>query len=155
PRAYTNNYLIPERIYQYTASVQQQMPGKFVLTAAYIGSQGRNLFLRSITNQITGLIQASPTSNAAVVRQWDQVQADGVTVLRPYAEIDVKTSGGRDQYNAMQLQLARSSGTITMNTQYTLGRSFGNTGGSNEALTAGNNAVRTADFDYDLGYNNA
>jgi uncharacterized lipoprotein YmbA len=155
PRAYTNNYLIPERIYQYTTSVQQQLPGRFVLTAAYVGSQGRNLFLRSVTNQITGLIQTSPTANAVVVRQWDLVQPDGVTVLRPFAEIDIKTSGGRDNYNAMQLQLTRRAGTVTMNTQYTLGRSFGNTGGSNEALTAANNAVKTSDFDYDLGYNNA
>jgi hypothetical protein len=155
PRAYTNNYLIPERIYQYTTSIQQQLPGRFVLTAAYVGSQGRNLFLRSVTNQITGLIQTSPTANAIVVRQWDLVQPDGVTVLRPFAEIDVKTSGGRDSYNAMQLQLTRRAGGVTMNTQYTLGRSFGNTGGSNEALTAANNAVSTPDFDYDLGYNNA
>src|SRR4030095_2772833 len=102
PRAYTNNYLIPERIYQYTMSVQQQLPGRFVLTAAYVGSQGRNLFLRSITNQIKGLIQTSPTANAVVVRQWDIVQPDGVTVLRPFAEIDIKSSGGRDNYNAMQ-----------------------------------------------------
>ena len=155
PRAYTNNYLIPERIYQYTMSVQQQLPAKFTLTAAYVGSQGRNLFLRSVTNQITRLIQPTPTSNAIVVRQWDLVQPDGVTVLRPFAEIDIKTSGGRDKYNAMQLQLTRRAGGVTMNTQYTLGKSFGNTGGSNEALTAANNAVNLADFDYDMGYNNA
>jgi hypothetical protein len=41
-----------------------------------------------------------------------------------------------------------------MNVQYTLSRSFGNTSGSNEALTAGNLARNIADFDYDLGYNN-
>ena len=41
-----------------------------------------------------------------------------------------------------------------MNAQYTLGYSKGNTGGSNEATTAGNNARALADFDYDNGYNN-
>jgi hypothetical protein len=41
-----------------------------------------------------------------------------------------------------------------MNAQYTLGYSKGNTGGSNEAVTAGNNARATSDFDYDNGYNN-
>jgi hypothetical protein len=41
-----------------------------------------------------------------------------------------------------------------MNTQYTLGRSRGNTAGSNEALTAANNARALTDFDYDIGYNN-
>ncbi len=155
PRAYTNNYTIPERIYQYTLSVQQQLPARFTLTAAYVGSQGRNLFLRSVTNQITRLIQTSPTASATVVRQWDIVQPDGVTVRRPFAEIDIKTSGGRDKYSAMQLQLTRRAGSVTMNTQYTFGKSFGNTGGSNEALTAANNAVNLADFEYDMGYNNA
>jgi hypothetical protein len=41
-----------------------------------------------------------------------------------------------------------------MNAQYALGYSKGNTGGSNEATTAGNNARALADFDYDNGYNN-
>jgi len=39
-------YQIPERILSYTASVQQELPGSTVLTVAYVGSQGRNLFLR-------------------------------------------------------------------------------------------------------------
>lgn len=53
PRAYdTNGYRVPERVGQYGASVQQELPGNTVLTVAYVGSQGRNLFLRSITNRI-------------------------------------------------------------------------------------------------------
>ena len=53
PRAYDiNGYAVPERVGQYGASVQQQLPGNTVLTVAYVGSQGRNLFLRSITNRI-------------------------------------------------------------------------------------------------------
>jgi hypothetical protein len=40
-----------------------------------------------------------------------------------------------------------------LNAQYTLSRSFGNTSGSNEALTAANNARALDQFDYDLGYN--
>ena len=53
PRAYAPEYTIPERVYQYSASVQQELPGGFVATAAYVGSQGRNLFLRSWANRIT------------------------------------------------------------------------------------------------------
>ena len=41
-----------------------------------------------------------------------------------------------------------------MNAQYTLARSYGNTGGSNEAQTSANNARELDDFDYDIGYNN-
>jgi len=162
PRAYSPRYAIPERVYQYSFSMQQELFYKMVLTAAYVGSQGRNLFLRSVTNQITEVrTNANPASNAVVIREFDIVQ--GSTILRPFAEIDFKTSGGHDNYNALQLALGRRFNTgLTLNAQYTLARSFGNTGGSNEALTSGNLARtaeetpsgrRTADFDYDEGYN--
>jgi hypothetical protein len=154
PRAYTSDYEVPERVWQYTASIQHELPGGFVGTAAYVGSQGRNLFLRSITNQIVDVrTNANPASSAVVIRQFDIVNADG-SVSRPFAEIDIKTSGGHDSYNAMQLSLARRFNTgLTLNSQYTLARSYGNTAGSNEALTAANNAVTLADYDYDNGYN--
>ena len=69
--------------------------------------------------------------------------------------MDYKTSGGVNSYNSMQVSLTRrSSNGLTMNGQYTLGKSWGNTGGSNEAVTANNNARAIGDFDYDSGYNN-
>jgi hypothetical protein len=43
---------------------------------------------------------------------------------------------------------------VTLNSQYTFSRSFGNTSGSNEARTAANNARALSEFDYDMGYNN-
>ena len=42
---------------------------------------------------------------------------------------------------------------MTLNGQYTLGHSRGTSTGSNEAITAGNNARNIADFDYDQGDN--
>ena len=54
PRAYTATYKVPERVTSYTASIQQQLPGNFQFMVGYVGSSGRNLFLRSITNLITG-----------------------------------------------------------------------------------------------------
>ena len=161
PRAYDQeNYRVPERIFTYSASVQQELPYKMVLTAAYVGSQGRNLFLRSVTNQIVAVRTNSNPANAAIViREFSIVTENGAgqnpTVLNPFAEIDYKRSGGHDNYNALQLTLGRrfSSG-LTLNSQYTFGRSWGNTAGSNEALTAGNLARKTDDFDYDEGYNN-
>jgi len=127
-------------------------------TVAYIGSQGRNLFLRSIANRTIG-VQSNGAAAATQIREFDIVtrNADGTiaTINRPYAEIDYKTSGGHDSYNSLQLSLTRrSSRGLTMNAQYALGYSKGNTGGSNEATTAGNNARALADFDYDNGYNN-
>jgi hypothetical protein len=82
------------------------------------------------------------------------------SIQRPFAEIDYKTSGGDDSYNAMQLSLTRrSTHGLTLNGQYTLGKSVGTTGGSNEAATAGNNARAVCcdpitSFEYERGYNN-
>jgi hypothetical protein len=151
PRAYANDYSVPERVYQYTVSVQQQLPMQLVATAAYVGSQGRNLFLRAWSNKITNVLtNPNPASAAIVIREFDIVNPDG-SISRPYAEIDYKTSGGHDAYNAMQLSLARRMNNgLTLNAQYSFARSFGNTAGSNEAVTAGN----PFNFDYDNGYNN-
>lgn len=144
PRAYSSEYINPERIYQYSASWQQQW-GQFVSTIAYVGSKGRNLFLRNWTNRIVSVDPATGT----VTRQFDIVQ--GANILRPYAEIDYKTSGGHDSYDALQMSVVRrlTSG-LTMSGQYTYSKSFGNSAGSNEAKTSGN----PFDYEYDNGYNN-
>jgi hypothetical protein len=160
PRAYANEYTIPERIYQYTASVQRELPGNMSATAAYVGSQGRNLFLRSVANNIVDVLtNPNPANAALVVREFSIPVRDGagsiIGVQNPFAEVDYKTSGGRDNYNALQLSLnKRSSKGLATNVQYTFGRSRGNTAGSNEAQTAANNARALRDFDYDIGYNN-
>jgi hypothetical protein len=160
PRAYANEYVIPERVYQYTASVQQDLGAGFTGTAAYVGSQGRDLFLRSVANRITQVVTNPNPANAAfVIREFSIVQRDAAGnitgVQNPFAEVDYKTSGGRDNYDSLMLQLAKRSAIgLSMNAQYTLGRSRGNTGGSNEATTAANNAREISEFDYDIGYNN-
>jgi len=168
PRAYANEYSLPEKVYQYTASLQRELPGNFAATVAYVGSQGRNQFLRSIANRTLG-VQSNGAAAGTQVREFDIVTcANGTagtgilcpgstiaSIQRPYAEVDYKTSGGHNTYNSMQLSLTRrSSNGLTMNAQYTLGSSAGNTGGSNEAVTAGNNARAISEFDYDDGYNN-
>lgn len=174
PRAYAPDYSIPEKVYQYSFSVQQELPEKLTLTAAYVGSQGRNLFLRSVANRIlpgqtvitdgttlpagVGVINRTNAGGQVIavntVREFS-ILSGSSTVLNPFAEVDYKTSGGHDSYNALQLTLNRrfNSG-LTMNSQYTLARSFGNTSGSNEARTAANNARALGDFEYDDGYNN-
>ncbi|MGB9178996.1 MAG: carboxypeptidase regulatory-like domain-containing protein [Pyrinomonadaceae bacterium] len=173
PRAYSSDYKIPEKVYQYSFSIQQELPYKMVLTAGFVGSEGRNLFLRSVANRIlpgqTVITDGTqlPTSFGIVnrtnagqviavntVREFSIVNGTS-TVQNPFAEVDYKTSGGHDSYKALQMTLGRrfSSG-LTLNAQYTFGRSFGNTAGSNEARTAANNARSLTEFDYDDSYNN-
>ncbi len=161
-RAYDSNYAVPERIYQYTVSWQQQWGAGFVSTIAYVGSQGRNLFLRNIANRIVSVRTNTATGAAIPVRQFDIdcsggpaanpacPAADANTVLHPYAEIDFKSSGGYDSYNALQMQLLRRFGRgLSLSAQYTYSKSFGNSGGSNEALTSSD----PFDYNLDKGYN--
>src|SRR6185369_2936162 len=122
PRAYANEYSLPERVYQYTASLQQELPGRMAASVAYLGSQGRNLFLRSIANRTIG-VQSNGAAAATQIREFDIItrNPDGTiaTQLRPYAEIDYKASGGHDTYNSMQLSLSRRSVRgLSMNAQY-------------------------------------
>ncbi len=174
PRAYAPEYVIPEKVYQYSFSYQQELPYNIVGTVAYVGSQGRNLFLRSVANQIlpgqavigptatslpTGVGVVNITNSAGQVTAVRTVREftipSGTTVLQPYAEVDFKTAGGTDSYNALQTQLSRRFGTgLTMNAQYTFAKSIGNTAGSNEARTSANNARAIADYEYDRSFNN-
>jgi hypothetical protein len=169
PRAYANEYSIPERVYQYTASVQRDLGANLTATVAYVGSQGRNQFLRSIANRTVG-VQSNGAAAGTQVREFDLITCSNgtsargalcpagstiATIQRPFAEVDYKTSGGHNSYNSLQTSLTRRSANgVTLNGQYTLGYSKGNTGGSNEAVTANNNARAVSEFDYDNGYNN-
>lgn len=60
-------YQVPERVGQYGASIQQQLPGNTVLTVGYVGSQGRNLFQRGVANRIRlGNAEYVGTSSTAI-----------------------------------------------------------------------------------------
>ena len=140
PRAYAPGYRVPERILQYTASIQQQLPGGSVLTVAYVGSQGRNLFLRSWTNLMTGVTMNPVTGAGSSVLEFGN----------RFAQVDYKTSGGTDHYDSLQTTFQRRfSRGLTIGGQWTWGHSIGNTAGSNEAQTA----VNPFDFNADRGNN--
>ncbi len=177
PRAYSDDYILPEKVYQYSGSLQKEIGGRTSASIAYVGSKGRNLFLRSIANRTIG-VQTQPGTTAALqIREFDILTcSDGTTrdgtvtpitsslcgnglsiasLQKPFAEVDYKTSGGDDTYNSMQLALTRRAAAgWSLNAQYTLASSKGTTGGSNEAATAGNNARAISDWEYDRGYNN-
>lgn len=128
-RAYAPGYRVPEKVLSYTFSMQQTLPGNVILQLAYVGSQGRNLFLRSTANKVTGFTMNPATGAGSVVREFG---------LR-FGEIDYKTIGGTDHYDSLQSTLNRRFARgFTMGAQWTYGHSIGNTGGSNEANTATN-----------------
>lgn len=115
-----------------------------MLTVAYVGSQGRNLFLRGITNRITGVIQNPTTGVGTVVREFSVV--NGTTVTNRFAEIDTKTSGGTDNYNGLQILLNRRfSRGLTMGAQYVWNHSIGDSDGSKDARSSSNNYIFTSE----------
>jgi hypothetical protein len=102
------------------------------------------------------------------IRQFDIINQAALcgasasnAICKPFAEIDTKTSGGTDSYNALQLALTRRFNTgLTLNAQYTFSKSFGMTSGSNESRTAaapfGGPARPSGDtnnYNVDIGYN--
>ena len=113
-----------------------------------------------MANNITQVVtNPNPASAALVVREFSIVTRDAAGnitgVQNPYAEVDYKTSGGHSTYKALMLSLnRRASKGISANVQYTLGKSRGTSGGSNEANTAANNARTLEQFEYENGYNN-
>lgn len=140
PRVYAPGYTLPEKILSYTFSVQQRLPFDTVLTAAYVGSQGRNLFLRAWTNTITGVTMNRTTGVGTPLLQYGD----------KFAQMDYKTSGGTDHYDSLQTTLNRRfAHGLTVGMQWTWAHSLGNTGGSNEAQTT----VNPYDFNMDRGNN--
>ncbi len=128
-RAYAPGYTVPEKVLSYTFGIQQTLPGQAVLSVAYVGSQGRNLFLRSIANKVVGTTANATTGAGTVVREFGS----------RFDEIDYKTTGGTDHYDSLQTTINRRfSKGLTMGAQWTYSHSIGNTGGSNEAQTAHN-----------------
>ena len=84
PRAYSPGYRVPERVLSYSFSLQQELPDSMTFTLGYVGSQGRNLFLRSITNLITGLnVNPQPAQRR---RFANSVGASPRSTIRPAEE---------------------------------------------------------------------
>ena len=140
-RGYTHNRPDEYNV-QYGASVSRELPGAVNLTVGYTGSQGKDMFLRGVSNTL-----------------------DPVTLRREaplVGQVDYKTSGcvddlvingnpingcGYASYNALQISVTRRfRAGFTGGMQYQFSKNKGTTQGSNEAGTANNT------FDYETEY---
>jgi hypothetical protein len=89
PRAQARNH--PDSyVENFSLSIQQQMPAKFVGTVSYLGAKGTHLFRRSYVNLINPITGTRP--------------------LAPYynTQIDEKFMGGGSIFHAMQLNMTRN-----------------------------------------------
>jgi hypothetical protein len=130
PGAFGAGYKLPEIALSYSASFQQVLPDQSVLTIGYVGNQGRNLFLRTIANRITGVSTDPVTGNAIVTRQFGNY----------FSEFGTKTNGGSMHYDSLQISWNRRfSHGITGSMQYSWSHNIGNSSGSDEVIPSANN----------------
>lgn len=182
PRAYSGNYVIPERVLQYTASWQQQWAYNLVSTVAFVGAQGRNLFLRSVTNKIlpgsatvlNNAANAFPAGVGVINRTNAGGQVTGVTTVREFDVINSAAVAGCGASSAnpicrpyAEVDYKTSGGDDSYSAfQFSLQRSF-NTGltmnaqytfANSKGTSAGSNEARTSaqldNFEGDRGRNN-
>ncbi|MGH9756271.1 MAG: carboxypeptidase regulatory-like domain-containing protein, partial [Candidatus Acidiferrales bacterium] len=99
------NNLVNPMTQQWNLDVQRELPGKFVLTVAYVGTRGEHLFANTDLNGGTGQFDAFGN----IIR------------LNPnFNEIAVRSNAGDSWYNSGQLELERRFRTdFTMRASYT------------------------------------
>ncbi|MFQ3581007.1 carboxypeptidase regulatory-like domain-containing protein [Chloracidobacterium validum] len=93
------------------------------------------------TGRVVGVnvIRQFSIINRAFETATGQFVVNNRSVVNPFGEVDIKTSGGNDNYNALQIAASRRlTKGLMLGGQYTWSHSIGNTQGSNEAQTAQN-----------------
>jgi len=90
---------------QWNLNVQRELPGKLILTTAYVGSRGLKLFASQDYNGAIGLNDAG---------------TDYVRINPNFNEIVVRTNAGSSWYNAGEVEIERSLRTdFVMRASYT------------------------------------
>lgn len=90
-----SNRLVNPYNQQWNLNVQRELPGKFILTAAYVGSRGLKLFADQDYNGGTG---------------FTDEEGNIIRINPDFSEIVIRTNSGSSWYNAGELELERSLG---------------------------------------------
>jgi hypothetical protein len=121
------------RIHVWNVNVQRQLPGRMVLTVGYAGTRGQDLWRNSDVN-----VPVPETLS-------DGTLFHPVTAARPnasFSAIEQKTSDGRSWYDALVVELRRSSATgLGFQSSYTYSRNIDTTQASTFFSDATNGTV--------------
>jgi hypothetical protein len=130
---------------QYGASVSRELPGAVNLTVGYTGSQGKDMFLRGVSNTLDFNTRVRPVPSVGQVDYKTSGCLDGLVING-----NAINGCGYASYNALQISATRRfrSG-FTGGMQYQFSKNKGTTQGSNEAASASN----TFDFETEYGTN--
>jgi hypothetical protein len=110
------------RVYQYSASVQRQLPYSILLEVAYVGNMGRKLVRQPNINVPTFALAAA---NAGKTTNQQRP-------FLGYTDITQFRSDASSNYNALQVYATRRKGNLTASVSYTLSRAFGTASGIND-----------------------
>jgi hypothetical protein len=114
-------------------TVEHQLPGNFLGSAAYLGTHGVRLFSRGAVNLCVAPVQFDPTNmNGDCVRPLDPFYTfpdpsnPGNTLVNdPYGSVDFKSDVGSSSYHAMQLTLERRfTNGLSFESRYTWSHSI-------------------------------
>ncbi len=107
----------------YSLTINQQLPWKFVTELSYVGNQGTYLdvALTDINAVPLGAMAGAPSGT----------NADSFRPRTNYQSINAAENFGKSQFDAMEISLRRTMGSITLQANYTWAKSMGN--GANQS----------------------
>ena len=124
---------------RWSAGIQRELPGKFVLDASYVGTKGTKLFIREDLNPlVTPSLETFPAGYTAANLPASQIQQR----LDPLqGSRIIVTNGGSSKYNAGQFSLTRHFGSnLNASVAYTRSKNLDND--SDIFSVAGNNQTQ-------------
>ena len=93
---------------QFNLNLQRELPGKFIVTASYVGTYAQRLFTNQDLNAGIGF---DPTTGAAILANPN------------FSEVEIRGNGGISTYNSAQLEVERRVNTsLTIRGSYTFSK---------------------------------
>jgi hypothetical protein len=144
-------HLVVARSYQYSFSIQRELPSSMLLQVSYVGTQGRHILRGPSINNPSWTPQSylpvSPNPNNRACPAGINGTAFGCSggfaaavtgdQIRPflgYGGLSMELSDEDSNYNALQLGLTKRAGIVTTSVAYTYSKAMGFGGGAGEGL---------------------
>ena len=127
--------------WQYSASVQREVPWGIFAEIGYIGATGRHLIRQPDINQPSfEVLQAN-----AALPPAQRLNTNALRPFKGYSNINMRLSDADSQYHALQVFLSKRRGDLKWTQSYTLGSSKDNASGN------GDNPEAFIDKNYNWG----
>jgi Carboxypeptidase regulatory-like domain len=134
------NLKIP-RTWQYSATLQRELPWGLFAEIGYVGATGRDLIRQPDINQVPfDVLEANQALPSA-----QRLQTNAMRPYKGYSAINYRLSDANSRYDAMQTFVSKRRGSIKWTQSYTLGSSKDNASGN------GDNPENYTDKNYNWG----